>query len=218
MKSKSYVVFHFLFAWLIRLIFRIRVIGRENEPKRREGSYIVIANHISWADPIFICAATRHQQPHYMAKKELFKVPVLRRLVKSLGAYPVDRGGADVGAVKRSIKLLKDGYSVGVFPQGHRYPEVDPATTPVRSGVANFAIHSGASVLPAYIYTKNGRAKPFCRKVVILGKPISVEEMHYQPEAPGEYARIAALLFAESCRLGEEYRAALQAKKEKKNK
>ena len=120
MKSVFYTIFHFLFLWPIRFIFRIRVRGMKNEPKKKEGPYLVCSNHQSVVDPIVICAATRRQQPHFMAKEELFRVPVMGRIVRWLGAYPVARGKNDVGAVKKTVHMLENGVSVGMFPQGTR--------------------------------------------------------------------------------------------------
>ena len=96
----------FTFGGIVRLIFRMRVIGRENEPE--QGGFLVCSNHISAADPIIITAAMDHQVC-FMGKKELFKIPFLSWLMRSLGGFPVDRKGGDVGAVKHSIRLLEDG-------------------------------------------------------------------------------------------------------------
>ena len=98
-RSALYIVFKVVLTGPLRLLCNIRVRGRENEPTRDQGAYLVIANHRTWADPIYLCVALRHQQPHFMAKKELFKVPLLGWLIRALGAYPVNRGGADVSAI-----------------------------------------------------------------------------------------------------------------------
>ena len=103
--SALYRSFYAGFAWLVGVIFRIRVIGRENEPD--EGGFMVCANHTSATDPVVICYAFRKHQVRFMAKKELFKVPVVNWLVGLMGAFPVDRGGNDVGAIKKSVNLLK---------------------------------------------------------------------------------------------------------------
>ena len=114
----------------------MKVRGTENEPTTEQGAYLVIANHRTWADPIYLACVLKHGQPHFMAKKELFKIPLLNLLIRALGAYPVNRGGADVGAVKHTIEMLKAGVCVGMFPQGHRYNKVDPRKTPVKTGAA----------------------------------------------------------------------------------
>ena len=203
-RSGLYKVVHAVFAGPIRFVHRIRVTGRENEPHRGDGSYLVICNHLTWRDPIFLCACLRQQQPHFMAKKELFAVPVFRSMIRALGAYPVNRGGADVGAIRHTIRMLEDGKTVGMFPQGHRYNGADPRTTRVHAGAAMIALRAGVPILPVFIKVPDNRMRAFCRKQVIIGKPITPEEMQYDPEAPGEYDRIVKLAFERVCALGDE--------------
>ena len=198
-----YRFFRAVLYYPLCFLCNLRIKGRENEPTAEEGTYLVIAPHRTWADPIYLCAALRHWQPHFMAKQELFKIPLLRGLIRSLGAYPVNRGGADVGAIKRTIAMLKDGTCVGMFPQGHRYNKVDPRKTPVKTGAAMIALKAGVPILPVYIQVKDNRHFPFCKKTLIIGSPITPEEMNYNPEAPGEYQRVADYLFERLCELGD---------------
>lgn len=204
MKSVFYTVFHFLFLWPIRLIFRIHVRGMKNEPKKSEGPYLVCSNHQSVVDPIVICAATRRQQPHFMAKAELFRVPVMGHIVRWLGAYPVARGKNDVGAVKKTVHMLENGVSVGMFPQGTRCPEREPRECPIKFGAGLIAAHAKVQVLPVYIGMKNHKWKFFRRITAVVGKPIPFEDFHYEEGKSGEYARIANRIYDEVCRLGEE--------------
>lgn len=203
-RSGFYVVLHFLLAKPILWVSRVRVVGREHEPKRGEGAYLVICNHLKWYDPIWMCAALKQYQPHFMAKKELFRIPVLNWILKGFGAYPVNRGGADVGAIRRTIALLQDGKVVGMFPQGHRYCGQDPRKTDIKSGAAMIAARAGVPVLPVYIKAKDHTPRFLRRKELIIGELITPEEMNYQPEASGEYARISAMLFESVCQLGDE--------------
>lgn len=203
-RSGLYKVVHAVFAGPIRLFHHIRVKGRENEPRRGDGSYLVICNHLTWRDPIFLCASLRQQQPHFMAKKELFRIPVFNWMIRALGAYPVNRGGADVGAIRHTIRMLEDGKAVGMFPQGHRNNGVDPRTTKIHAGAAMIALRAGVPILPVFIRVPDNRMRAFCRKEVIIGKPITPEEMHYDPEAPGEYDRIMRMAFERVCALGDE--------------
>ena len=189
----------------ICFVCHLRFRGRENEPTVEEGAYLVIAPHRTWADPIYLCAALRHWQPHFMAKQELFRIPLLRGLIRAFGAYPVNRGGADVVAVRHTIAMLKEGSAVGLFPQGHRYNKVDPRKTPVKTGAAMIALKAGVPILPVYIHVKDNRHFPFCKKTVIVGKPITVEEMNYDPAAPGEYRRVTEYVFERLCELGDQY-------------
>ena len=202
-KSGLYKVVKFVLTYPLRFLCNMRVRGTENEPTTDQGAYLVIANHRTWADPIYLCCVLKHGQPHFMAKKELFRIPLLNLLIRALGAYPVNRGGADVGAIKHTIEMLKAGVCVGMFPQGHRYNKVDPRETPVKTGAAMIALKAGVPVLPVFIKVKNNKHFFLCRKEVIVGKPISIEEMNYDPEAPGEYQRVADYLFERVCELGD---------------
>jgi 1-acyl-sn-glycerol-3-phosphate acyltransferase len=202
-KSGLYKVIKFVLTYPLRFLCNMRVRGTENEPTTDQGAYLVIANHRTWADPIYLCCVLKHGQPHFMAKKELFRIPLLNLLIRALGAYPVNRGGADVGAIKHTIEMLKAGVCVGMFPQGHRYNKVDPRKTPVKTGAAMIALKAGVPVLPVFIKVKNNKHFFLCRKEVIVGKPISIEEMNYDPEAPGEYQRVADYLFERVCELGD---------------
>ncbi len=202
-KSGLYKFFKFILTYPLRFLCNMKVRGTENEPTTEQGAYLVIANHRTWADPIYLACVLKHGQPHFMAKKELFRIPLLNLLIRALGAYPVNRGGADVGAVKHTIEMLKAGVCVGMFPQGHRYNKVDPRKTPVKTGAAMIALKAGVPVLPVFIKVKNNKHFFLCRKEVIVGKPISIEEMNYNPEAPGEYQRVADYLFERVCELGD---------------
>ena len=90
-----------------------------------------------------------------------------------------------------------------MFPQGHRYNGVDPRETAVKTGAAMIAHKAEVQVLPVFVKVKNNKHFFLCKKEVIVGKPISVAEMNYNPDAPGEYQRIADLLFERVCELGD---------------
>ena len=210
MKTKFYIFIKAIIGPLAKFLFRLKFHGAENEPTEDEGPYIVICNHISNPDPVMICAGLKHQQPNYMAKKELFKVPLLGRLVKALGAYPVNRGGADVSAIKNTISILKSGRCVGIFPQGHREPGKTPMEANLKTGAAMVAVKTGATVLPCCIKTKDNKFRLFKRIDVYYGKPIKFEELEYNHEAAGEYLRITNLMFDRVCDL---YREAEEAEK-----
>lgn len=203
MKSKAYINIKKWLAAPVRFILRIHGHNAENEPDECEGPYIVIANHIANIDPICICAVIDKQQPHFMAKKELFKVPLLNKLVTALGAYPVDRGGADVGAIRRTIRMLDEGKCIGIFPQGHRMKGIDPRETKIKPGVGMIVSKTQATVLPCFIKTKKRRFRLFSRIDVYVGKPIRFEELNFDPEAKGENIRISQYLFDKVCELGE---------------
>ena len=196
----AYKFVHHTFLGAVTLIYRLKVVGRENEPMDR--AFLVCSNHISAADPVLISAAAKNQIS-YMAKKELFKIPLLGGLLKSCGVFPVDRGGKDVSAVKKAIALLKEGNSVGIFPQGTRRPGLDPRQTDLKNGAAMIAAKTGVDILPVYIHRKNNTPKLFRKTTVVIGKPISFADLNYDPDASGEYTRMVGMIFDEVCKLGE---------------
>lgn len=203
MKSAFYTIIRTLLVIPAKLLFRVKVVGRQNEPKRKDGAYLVCGNHQTVLDAVFLCIALRRQQPHFMAKAELFRVPVLGRLVRWLGAYPVSRGKGDVGAIKRTIHLLEEGRSVGMFPQGTRCTGKDPRDCKVKNGAAMIAAHAGVQILPVHIKMKNYTWRFFRRVTVVIGEPIPFERFGYDKEQPGEYMRISEEIYAEICRLGD---------------
>ena len=101
---------------LLGIFYPLRISGPRKLP---EGPVVVVSNHISNWD-VLTLGRVFDRQICFMAKKELFKNPLLRRIVEGLGAFPVDRGSADVSAIRRSLELLSAGGVVGIFPQGTR--------------------------------------------------------------------------------------------------
>ena len=199
-REKRSRLLRFLYAtigWLVKLLFGLRSVDPENEPD--EGGYLICANHVSAIDAIALVYVFKENQAHLMAKKELFKIPLLRGLIKMLGAFPVDRGGADVGALKKAITMIGEGKCVGIFPQGHRYPEVDPRNTPVKNGAGLIVERAECDVVPVYILRKNNKFMLFRRTYVIIGKRIPYEAL----ASLGDKGEITKKIFDEICMLGE---------------
>jgi 1-acyl-sn-glycerol-3-phosphate acyltransferase len=153
---------------------------------------------------VLICAVLKKHQPRLMAKKELFDVPVLGWLVRQLGAYPIDRKGANADVILKTIKMLEDGYCVGMFPQGTRRAGVEPETTPVKGGAGLIASKSKASVLPIHIKTKDYRIKAFRRVKLIIGDPIPYDEYTKGGEIAGDARAITQYIFDRIVELGKE--------------
>lgn len=153
-------------AKLLVKIFRLEIIGSENEPE--SGPYIVCANHLSNYDPIVtaLCVKTPIS---YMAKAELFRIPVVRSIVKMFGAYPVERNKANVSSIKTAISLLESGAIVGMFPQGSRAKGKNPEELKFQSGFAMIAETAKVGVLPITIITKNNRLRLFKKTRAVIG-------------------------------------------------
>lgn len=190
-KITGYTIFRWIFLWPVRLVLRIHVRGKENIPDG--DGYMICSNHISCADPIMICAAFP-KKVCYMGKKEVFKVPILGLLIRALGAFPVDRSGGNAGTIKNAIAKLKRGDCLGLFPQGTRCKGKEIGETPLKMGAAMIAVKANAAIVPVKIVMKDHRYRFLRKATVVIGKPITAEEMAYDKENPGEYARITELI------------------------
>lgn len=164
------------FAWhlvhpLYSVLFRRRIFGLENLPET--GGFILCANHISARDPLFIASAIpKERQMFFLAKKELFSFKPLAGLLKILGAIPVDRGSADLSAMRASFKVVRDGYGLMIFPQGTR--SRDNSRMPFLTGASMIALRAGVPVIPAYI---DGPYRLLRRTDLRFGKPIDFSDI-----------------------------------------
>lgn len=141
------------------LKYNYHVIGREKVPG---GGCVLVANHTQWADPVLVGTALGNQYPLVaMAKKELFQIKLLGPLISALGAFPVDRGTADIGAIKTSLKAVKEGKKLLIFPEGGtKHKAGDEA----KVGAAMIAARTGAPIVPIYI----SENKKFRSKVYVV--------------------------------------------------
>lgn len=149
-------------------IFRIRVKGLEN--MEETDKVIVCANHKSLLDPIFL-AISMPQRIYFMAKKELFDKPLLGGLLRALGAFPVDRFGRDLKALRASVALVNEDKILGIFPEGTRVKEAKREN--VKDGVAFIALKAKADIMPVEIISTY---KPFRKSEILIKKPILVND------------------------------------------
>jgi len=206
--TRIYGRLHRLLARFFLWLFRVRVHFAEREPA--DTNYLLCCNHISAVDPILVAAAAHRQQPHFMAKKELFKIPLLAGLIRALGAFPVDRAG-DVGAIKTSVSLLESGKCVGMFPQGTRCKGKSPRESAdcVKGGAGLLICKTGVTVLPACLKTKKNKLCLFRKVDLIIGEPIPYEAL-VEDIAPAStshqalYAHVSHAVFERICALYEE--------------
>lgn len=155
------------FTILLKGIFRVKIINGERAPK--DGKYIIAPNHASNFDPPLVGLAFP-RPTYFMAKEELFKNPILRFFVKSLGAFPVGRGRTDQTAIKKAISILKNDDLLGVFPQGTRRKEGRIGR--LHDGVASLAMRTGAPIIPVAIV---GSQSMIPGKIaVVVGEPILI--------------------------------------------
>lgn len=140
--------------WIMRLVFRatvcamwkVRVFNRHYEPA--DGGVVYICNHQSFMDPILVGFGLRRPL-NYMARDSLFRLPVFKQVIKSLNAFPVKRGTADIGAIKEAMRRLKSGGQVNVFAEGTRTR--DGRIGPFLPGVAVLSQRAAKWTVPVVI-------------------------------------------------------------------
>ena len=128
-----------------RLFARHEVEGIENVP--RSGPLLVISNHLSNVDPSLL-GISLPRDLHFLAKQELFRLPVIRNILRSYGAFPIHRDGRDIRAMKWALGLLENGNALAVFPEGTRKPQ---GLGKFNLGAALLHLRSGAPILPVAI-------------------------------------------------------------------
>lgn len=143
MKGFIYQIIRLFLLAVFKIFFRIKVNGKENLPQN--GGLIIMSNHISAFDPPLL-AAIFDRPVRFMAKKELFKNPVMRFVLFLADSFPVDRSRTDITAVKKALSVLKDNEVLGLFPEGTRMPEGKLGKP--KSGSVMLAVKSGVPILP----------------------------------------------------------------------
>jgi len=139
---------------VMRLLFRLEPRGREHVPMT--GPLLLAANHVSVLDPPLVGGAAPREL-HFMAKEELFRIPLFGRLIAGLNAHPVKRDGSDSRALKLAIRLLAEGHAMLVFPEGTR--GVEGRLGEGKAGAGMLAVMSGAPVVPVFV-SGSARALP----------------------------------------------------------
>ena len=163
--SPFYFFARFVCGAYLRVFLRLEIEGREHVPL--SGALIVACNHRSYVDPIALGVALPRPIA-YMAKVELFRIPLLGPIIAALGAYPVDRGKGDVAAIRSSVRQLREGAAIGIFPEGTRNLGGEGRG---HTGVALLASLSGAPVLPAFV-RGGDRAKRLGKVQVAFAEPL----------------------------------------------
>jgi len=166
----AYRVVRRLARLLVRLLYRLQVEGAERLPPR--GSLIVVANHESVLDAVVLGAALGREL-RFLTKAELWRIPLLGRVLDALGGIAVERGRGDLAALARARDALEAGEAVALFPQGFVRRE-----GPWQRGAARLALATGAPLVPvrlvgtAHALARGRIGLPRLR--VVVGAPIAV--------------------------------------------
>jgi len=153
---------------------------------------IICANHSNFVDPVLIAMAFgRKHQLFFMGKAELFRIPLLGSVLRAVGAFPVQRGETDIGAIRTAMKHLKNGDRIMMFPEGTRVSEAE--TVDAKSGAVRIATKMNAPIQPIYISTKK---RIFHASKLVIGKPYIIpapSDKNYAPLAEELMGKIQSL-------------------------
>lgn len=177
-----YSFYYFLIWPLQKLLFPCKMLGRENIPK---GPAIVCANHTALIDPAFLLLAFgRRDHLFFMGKAELFDIPVIGSIFRSVGAFPVNRGETDIQSARTVMKHLKNGQKIMMFPEGTRV--ADGETAEAKTGAVRFATKLNVPIVPVFL---SGNKKLFRKSLLSIGKPFKLD-----PPTGKNYDPLAAKL------------------------
>ncbi len=159
-----------LYAIVVKLLFFLRIEGRQNIPKDR--NCILMGNHQCLLDPVTLALCVPDREIHFMGKKELFENRLLGWAFRKVHGFPVDRGNMDMAAIRTAMGVLKEGNTLGIFPEGTR--SKSGHMLPLLGGASLLALKSGCDVVPVYI---DGNYRPFHRIVVRVGEPVDMADL-----------------------------------------
>ena len=181
-------LFDFLKPW-VKAFYPMRCRGRENIP---DGPAVICANHSNYIDPLLVALAFgKENYMHFMAKLELERVPIVGPVLKKCGICFVDRGKADIDAIRNMMRYLKHGEKVFMFPEGTRVEHDNEVEA--KTGAVRIASKMKVPIVPVYI--PRGK-KTFGRVELRIGKPYTVEgktHEEYEKLADGIMKRIYEL-------------------------
>jgi 1-acyl-sn-glycerol-3-phosphate acyltransferase len=184
-----------LFSPVMRWGFRVRATGIEHVPT--SGPTLFVSNHISmWDPPMIGYALMARRRLYFMAKAELFGFPGTGAIFRGLGAFPVDRGGADRSAIRTARDILGRGDALLMFPEGTRHTSGSPG--PAWPGAGTLAQADGVRVVPLRITGSNRRLGPV---EVAIGPQIDISDVADGPRSERNQA-IADRMMQAISRLG----------------
>ncbi len=163
-------------AWVVwHLVFRIRVIGRENLVRGR--GFILAPNHLCGIDPVFVIISRFFGPPMViLAKDELFgKNIFLDWFWKHVGMICVRRGKGDTAMLEEVVAEVRGGRGALIFPEGTR--SQDGSIGRIKSGVFVIAAEANADIIPCRIIYKGGKMHLFGTCTVVFGKPIPAADL-----------------------------------------
>ena len=166
-------------------LYRLEVIGAENfSGISDEQGILLCSNHVSLLDPPAVgCASPRELS--FMAKAELFKIPLFNRLITTLNAFPIKRGQSDRASLKTAVHILNQGKTLIMFPEGTR--SKDGTIGEGKPGAGFLALRTDAVIIPVAVI---GRYKLFRKMKIAFGAPVDLSELRERRAKANEVPEI----------------------------
>jgi 1-acyl-sn-glycerol-3-phosphate acyltransferase len=198
-----YRLCYWLSKILTRLLFNLKVIGRENLICR--GGCIIASNHLSYLDPVILGAGS-FRQLDFMAKKSLFRNKLFSRFISSVGAFAVGEEHVGPQGIKEALKRLAEGKVIVLFPEGTRSESGNLQEG--KPGIGLLALESKVPVIPARVIGTD-KALPIGAKSirptpisVYFGQPLEFSEFYQQKKKRVNYLKVSQLVIEKISRLG----------------
>ena len=190
------VVIKFIFKIFAIIMYRPKILGKENLPE--EGGALLCPNHVHNLDAAVVVAMFK-RKVNVLAKEELFKNKFLCWIADLFGIYPVKREKADMQAIKISLKLLKKDELLLIFPEGTRNGMAKGVKP--KNGAVLIAATANKPIIPIGI---QGSFKPFTKVIINIGKPIDYSNAREEAKDKEEASKLTRKLMEKIVKLRDE--------------
>lgn len=207
------VLLNFFRVLLIPLVYIVKPFRFYGNRKAKDGACVYILNHYTLCDCMYVLSTTS-EIVHFVAKKEVFSVPVVSFFMRKLKVIGANRDGSDVRTLLDCLKCLKNGEKIAIFPEGTRN-KTKEEILPFQQGAAVLAIKAKVPIVPFAIYKK---PKFFRFAHILIGDPIDLTEYYDKKLTDEEYLQINEMLQNRVLELKHNHTEYLNSKKAKKKK
>lgn len=201
-----YTVSRDAFELAIRILFKMKISGKENLP---DPPFIVASNHASLLDPPLVGVACKKYTVNFMVKQELYEIPIIGHWTRNVACIAVRRGDNSIKGLREALRRIKKGAVVGIFPEGTR--SVDGSLQEAKTGTGFLIAMARVPVVPVYVFgtsaafPKGEGAKVGSAVGAIVGKPIQPEELGIDKKVSKEgYENIGSIIMERIAAVGKD--------------
>ena len=171
-KTPFYQTMRLVIGSLVRVLYPVTYHGREHVDALN-APYIVLGNHQSFVDPLYVGIGIRYDEVHFVGKKELSKYKIAAWFFEKMHGIMIGRGETDMAAMRKCMQVVKENHVLGIFPEGTRHQKA--MMDHVESGAALIALRSRVPVIPCYIHKKPRLLR---RAHVYFGEAMDLQDLY----------------------------------------